>query len=406
MVKVECSKRCAETKRWKIELFSENTLPLLTTPANVPEGAITSLIIYILIALGFSFLCSIWEAVLLSTSFSHIELLVKQGKRAGRIMRHHKEKLEQGISAILTLNTIAHTVGAAGAGAQAAIIFGNKWIGLISAILTFLILIFSEIIPKTLGAHFWKQLTPFTAYGVKALIWILYPVVWGTQGLSRLFIPRKREAVISRSELEVLAQIGVKEGTLEEKEHLIFKNLLYLNRVKVSDIMTPRTVVFMLQEDMTVREVFANHRILAYSRIPVYNESMDDITGFVLRHQILSAAVEGKEQLELHQFARSIHPVPDIINVARLLEEFIKRQEHIFLVINEYGGTEGIITLEDAIESLLGVEITDETDIVADLRALAKQRRSQRPRPLGLSRNEKRSEAHTASKAKPSLPNG
>ncbi|MFQ6113358.1 MAG: CNNM domain-containing protein [bacterium] len=378
-------------------LFSENILPVLAISTGDSEGAIISLIIFVLVALGFSFLCSIWEAVLLSTSFSHIELLVKQGKRAGRIMRHHKENLEQGISAILTLNTIAHTVGAAGAGAQAAIIFGNKWIGLISAILTFLILIFSEIIPKTLGAFYWKQLTPFTAYGVKALIWILYPVVWGTQGLSRLFTPRKREAIISRSELEVLAQIGVKEGTLKEKEHLIFKNLLYLNRVKVSDIMTPRTVVFMLQEDMTVGEVLANHRVLAYSRIPVYKESMDDVAGLVLRYHILSAAVEGKEQLSLHQLARPIHAVPETVNVARLLEEFIRRQEHIFLVINEYGGTEGIITLEDAIESLLGAEITDETDLVADLQVLAKQRHSRRLQPLGLSKNEKSGEAQTTS---------
>ncbi|MFQ5709881.1 MAG: CBS domain-containing protein, partial [bacterium] len=260
----------------------------------------------------------------------------------------------------------------------------------------------SEIIPKTLGAYYWKQLTPFTAYGVNALIWLLYPVVWGTQTLSRLFTPRKREAIISRSELEVLAQIGVKEGTLKEKEHLILKNLLYLNRVKVSDIMTPRTVIFMLQEDMTVEEVLANHRILAYSRIPVYKESMDDVSGFVLRYHILSAAAEGKEQLRLHQFARPIHPVPKTVNVARVLEEFIRRQQHIILVINEYGGTEGIITLEDAIESLLGTEITDETDLVADLRVLAKQRRAGRLQPLELSKNEKTGDARTASTEKSS----
>lgn len=370
-------------------LISENILPVLVTPIGESEGAITSLIIYVLVALGFSFLCSIWESVLLSTSLSHIELLVKQGKRAGRIMRHHKENLEKGISAILTLNTIAHTVGAAGAGAQAAIIFGNKWIGLISAILTFLILIFSEIIPKTLGAYFWKQLTPFTAYGVEALIWILYPVVWGTQGLSRLFTPRRRQAIISRSELEVLAQIGVKEGTLKEKEHLIFKNLLYLDRVKVSDIMTPRTIVFMLNESLTINEVLTSHQILAYSRIPIYNESVDDTTGYVLRYHVLSSAAEGKEHLRLRQLARPIHLVPETVNVASALEEFIRRQEHIFLVINEYGGTEGIITLEDAIESLLGAEITDETDVAADLRVMAKQRHSRRLHPLGPSKNEK-----------------
>lgn len=349
--------------------------------AGHSEGAVTSLIIYVMVALGLSFLCSIWEAVLLSTSFSHIELLVNRGKRAGRIMRHLKQNLEQGISAILTLNTIAHTVGAAGAGAQAAIVFGNKWIGLISAILTLLILVFSEIIPKTLGVFYWKQLVPFTAYGIKAIVWILYPIVWGARGLSRLVTPRRQAPTISRSELEVLAKIAAKEGALEEKEHVIFKNLLYLRRAKVSDIMTPRTVAFMLQQDMTVGEVIANHRVLAYSRIPVYEKNMDDVTGFVLRYHILSAAAEGKEHLRAHQLARPIHPVPETVSVSRVLEEFIRRQEHIFLVINEYGGTEGIVTLEDAIESLLGTEITDETDLVANLQLMAKQRHYRRFQP-------------------------
>jgi CBS domain containing-hemolysin-like protein len=383
-------------------LFSEKILPVLVTTPSGSEGAITSLIIFVLLALGFSFLCSIWEAVLLTSSFSHIELLVKQEKRAGRIMRHHKQNLEQGISAILTLNTIAHTVGAAGAGAQAAIIFGNKWIGLISAILTLLILIFSEIIPKTLGAFYWKQLVPFTAYGIKVIVWILYPIVWGARSLSGLITPIRQEPTISRSELEVLAKIAAREGALEKKEHFIFENLLHLRRVRVSDIMTPRTVVFMLQQDMTVGEVFANHRVLAYSRIPVYKESMDDVTGLVLRYHILSTAAEDKNQLRLQEISRPIHPVPETLSVARVLGEFTKRREHIFLVINEYGGTEGIITLEDAIESLLGAEITDETDLVADLQVLAKQRHSRRLQSLGPSMNEKSAEAQAASTIKPS----
>jgi CBS domain containing-hemolysin-like protein len=371
----------------EVALFAENILPALMTPSSDSEGAITSLIIYVMVVLGFSFLCSIWEAVLLSTSFSHIELMIKQGKRSGQIMRHHKQNMEQGISAILTLNTIAHTVGAAGAGAQAAIIFGSAWIGLISAILTLLILIFSEIIPKTLGAFYWKQLVPFTAYGIKVLVWILYPVVWGVRGLSRLITPHRKEPTISRSELEVLAKIGAGEGILKEKEYLILKNLLHLNRVKVSDIMTPRTVVFMLHDTLTVAEVVAKHKVLTYSRIPIYKESVDKVTGFVLRHQILAAVAEDKDQLRLQQLSRSIHPVPETLSVARVLDEFTRRKEHIFLVINEYGGTEGIITLEDAIESLLGTEITDETDLVTDLRALAKQRHARRLQPLAPSRD-------------------
>lgn len=234
------------------------------------------------------------------------------------------------------------------------------------------------------------------------LVWILYPVVWGARGLTRLITPGRQEPTISRSELEVLAKIAAREGAIEEKEFFIFKNLLRLRRVKVSDIMTPRTVIFMLQHDMTVGEVLANHRVLAYSRIPVYKEGMDDVTGFVLRYHILAAAAEGKEQLRLHQFARPIHPVPETVDVAKILEEFIRRQAHIFLVINEYGGTEGIITLEDAIESLLGAEITDETDLVADLRELAKQRRAGRLQPFGLAQNDKTGEAQAASTAKSS----
>lgn len=367
-----------------VPTFAEGLPLVLATSAGDSAAAVTGLLIFVVIALGFSFLCSIWEAVLLSCSFSHIELLVRQGKRSGRMMRHHKQNMEQGISAILTLNTIAHTIGAVGAGAEAAIIFGSNWIGLISTILTLLILIFSEIIPKTLGAFYWRQLVPFTAYSVQLLVWILYPVVWGTRGLSRLITPRnKKEPTISRSELEILAKIGVGEGVLKEKEHSILKNLLYLHRVKVSDIMTPRTVVFMLQESMSVEEVIARHQVLSYSRIPIYKESVDDVTGFVLRYHILAAAAEDKGRLRLFELSRSIYPVPQTLSVARVLEEFTRRQEHIFLVINEYGGTEGIITLEDAIESLLGVEITDETDPVADLRELAKQRHARRLLPLG-----------------------
>ena len=340
--------------------------------------AISVLIFYVLFALSFSFFCSICEAVLLSTSFSYVELLVEKKERVGKMMRGHKQNMEQGISAILTLNTIAHTVGAVGAGSQAAVIFGNKWIGLISAILTLLILVFSEIIPKTLGALYWKQLVPFTAYSLKILIWILYPIVWITHSISQLITFRSKNPTTSRAELEVLAKIGAREGILEDKEHVILRNLLFLSKVKVSDIMTPRTVIFMLQENVTVENVKDNSQVLTYSRIPVYGKSTDDVCGFVLRHQILSALAEDRDKVKLSELKRPIHSVPETVDVARVLEEFTKRHEHIFLVIDEYGGTAGIITLEDALESLLGTEITDETDLVVDLRELAKKRHSRK----------------------------
>ncbi len=340
------------------------------------------LILYVAIALGFSFLCSIWEAAFLSTSFSHIELLVKRGKRSGYIMRQQKQNVEDGISAILTLNTIAHTVGAAGAGAEAALIFGNQWIGLISAILTLLILVFSEIIPKTLGARYWKQLTPFTAYGIKILVLVLYPVVWASRQLGRLLTPKKIEPTISRAELEILAQIGAGEGVLRQEEHRILENLLHLNRVAVSDIMTPRTVVFMLKATATIQETMAEPEFLAYSRIPVYENDLDDIKGYVLRQDVLSAASGEQSNVQIGQIARPLHAVPETMTVSRVLRELTKRQEHIFLVIDEYGGTAGIVTLEDALESLLGTEITDETDLVTDLRKLAEKRHARRFKKL------------------------
>ena len=338
------------------------------------DGTVAGLIAFISIALGFSFLCSVWEAVVLTTSLSYVEVQVDEGKRSAEIMRWIKANLEQAISAILTLNTIAHTVGAAGAGAQAAGLLGNEWLGVISAVLTFLILVFSEIIPKTLGAVYWKQLMPFTAYGVRGLIILLYPAVKAFHYLSRLITPSEKEPTITRLELEALAEIGEDEGALAKEEHLILSNLFKLDQVTVGDIMTPRTVVFMLPESMTVGEVTSNHPLLAHSRIPLFKENHDDVIGFVLRHQILSTAAEDKHDTPLKELVLPIQAIPESVSVAKALQEFISLRDHILLVLDEYGGTAGIITMEDAIESLLGIEIVDESDIIEDMRQLAKAR--------------------------------
>ncbi|MFP4321862.1 MAG: hemolysin family protein [Anaerolineales bacterium] len=334
--------------------------------------------VYISVALAFSFLCSIWEAAVLSSSLSYIEVMAEQGKRFAVVMRRIKENVEDAISAILTLNTIAHTVGAAGAGAQAAAVFGNEWFGVISAVLTFLILVFSEIIPKTLGAVYWKPLMPFTAYGVQGLIWVLYPAVKAFQVLGRTIASGDKAPTVTRSELEALAEIGQDEGTLEKEEHIILRNLFRLNAAHVGDIMTPRTVVFMLQEDMTVGEVAQKHPLIVHSRIPIYRENHDDVVGFVLRYQLLSAVAEDKHDVKLNQLVLPIHSVPESLPVSKVLREFITRREHIFLVLDEYGGTAGIVTMEDTVESLLGTEILDESDVVADMRMLAKQRYDRR----------------------------
>lgn len=358
---------------------------ILAAPAPVSdasvEGSVSGIIFYISIALGFSFLCSVLEAVLLSTSLSQIELAVADGKRYGTLMQKHKQNVETPISAILTLNTIAHTVGAAGAGAQATAVFGNEWFGVISAVLTLMILVFSEIIPKTIGAVYWKQLMPFAAYTTQLLVVILYPIVWLLQQTTRLFQSDEDHPTVTRSELEVMAKISAVEGALDENENKVLRNLFQLNRVHVDDIMTPRTVMFALPQNTTIGEVVEKHPHLPYSRIPIFGENHDDIKFFVLRHDIFSQSANDKNNIPLIELKRPIHSVPATLSVAKVLNEFTTRGEHIFLVFDEYGGTAGIITMEDAVESLLGAEITDESDIVADMREFAQQRYK---RQLGL----------------------
>lgn len=343
-----------------------------TTAAS--NGSIGGLVIYILVALGFSFLCSVLEAVLLSTSISHIEVLAEQGRRAGKLMQHHKDNVERPISAILTLNTVAHTVGAAGAGAQAAAVFGSEYIGVISAVLTLLILVFSEIIPKTLGAVYWKQLTPFSAYMIRLLVIVFFPAVWVFEVMTSLMRPSEEEPTITRTELEVLAKISMKEGALVERENRIVRNLLHLHSVAIETIMTPRTVMMALQKDLTVQEVMEKYPTIPFTRIPIYDENIDHIQGYALRHEIFERVAADEHNTPLAELCNPMYAVPETNNVAQVMDEFILRKEHIFLVVDEYGGTAGIISLEDTIESLLGIEITDETDLIADLRQHAQQR--------------------------------
>lgn len=344
------------------------------TPGDGSEASWTVLIIYIVIALGVSFLCSVLEAVLLSTTPSYVEQLADQGKRAGRLMQRHKQDVERPISAILTLNTIAHTVGAAGAGAEAAGLFGNQFLGLISAVLTLLILVFSEIIPKTLGAVYWRKLTPPAAYVIQVLVVGLSPAVWFFEKLTVLLRTNQSEVTVTRADLEMLVRIGAKEGSLLEQENRVMRNLLRLNQVKVETIMTPRTVMTALPQALTIQEVMERYSAVPYSRIPLYKDDRDDVVGYVLRYHILQKSVLGEHHVTLESLRQPIKVIPETASVGQVLTDFVNQQEHIFLVLDEYGGTAGIVTLEDAIESLLGMEITDESDVVADLRQLAEQR--------------------------------
>lgn len=361
-----------------MEPFAPMLTFITTAAAPVPgaegSGTLSGLITYITLALALSFLCSVLEAILLSASPSYIETLVQEGSSAGKLMSTHKENVELPISAILTLNTIAHTVGAAGAGAEATALFGSEYFGLISAVLTFLILVFSEIIPKTIGAMYWRPLLPFAAYAIRLLVWVLYPIVWFLQWTTRIFQRDENTPTVTRHEIAAMASLGADEGSINESETRVLRNLLQLNRVHVYDIMTPRTVVLMLQEKLTIGDVMQRQRVLPFSRIPIYGDSLDDVTGFVLRHDILSRAAHDEDNICLCDIKRDLHPIPAGVTVTDALNELVKRQQHIFLVIDEYGGMAGVLTMEDAFESLLGAEITDESDLVADMRKMAQER--------------------------------
>jgi CBS domain containing-hemolysin-like protein len=351
-------------------------IPILAAGTGGAEGSgeWSALLFYIIIALGISFLCSVWEAVMLSVPVSHVELMVEEGSAAGRIMQGLRQNVERPISAILTLNTIAHTVGAAGAGAEATAIFGSEAFGVISAVLTLLILVFSEIIPKTLGAVYAKQLTAFTAHSLRGLLFVLAPAVYAFEFVTRVLRPSEDSPTVTRSELQVMARISAEEGGILERENRIVSNLLQLADVQVETIMTPRTVVLMFKKDMTVGEVIEKHKVLPFSRIPIYDESADNIRGYVLRHEIYKRVASDEHDVKLEDIAREIHVVPETNSVAQVLNDFIIKQDHVFVVIDEYGGTAGLITLEDTVETLLGIEILDESDRVADLRELARRR--------------------------------
>jgi len=328
------------------------------------------LLVYLSLAVVISFICSLLEAVLLSISPSYLTVQAQKKQKYGRILLAMKSDIDRPLAAILTLNTISHTVGAAGVGAQVSLLYGDQRVAIASGILTFVILIFSEIIPKTLGASHWKTLAPFTAYTLKFLIAILYPIVWTMELISKFFGGENIHRV-TREEMIVTAEIGATSGILKKKESNIIKNLLMLDNIYVSDIMTPRSVMFTLEGTRTIESVIEAHKPIRYSRIPVYNENPDHIDGVVHRYEILEASSQDLDSKTLAEMMTPVHTVPEDLSVSNCLDQLIHRNDHLFVVADEYGGIAGLVTLEDAIETLLGVEIVDEFDSVADLRAFA-----------------------------------
>lgn len=337
-------------------------------------GLMILLITFVLIALIFSFLCSIAEAVILSVSPAYVALLEKQGISSASILRSLKQDIHRPLAAILTLNTIAHTIGAAGAGAQAQAIFGSNTVAVTSVVLTLLILIFSEIIPKTIGAEYWRILAPTTAYALRVLIFLLYPFVKIAEKLTFSTRTEPRLNGFSREEFAVMAEVSADEGQILHQESRLLKNLLLLSGTNVSRVLTPRSVVFSRPENSTVAEYFYQYDHIRFSRIPLFGGSeSENITGFVLRNDLLLAQARGNSDIQLSNYARNIDVIPKSTSVARALETFIESNSHIMMVVDEYGGVEGILTLEDLLETLLGDEIVDEGDQAVDMQQLARR---------------------------------
>jgi CBS domain containing-hemolysin-like protein len=328
------------------------------------------IIILIILSTTTSFCCSLLEAVILSTTHAHIAVELKKGRRYAQILEHLKNNVNRPISAILTINTIANTAGGAAVGAQVQRLYGEKFLSLFAAITTVVILVCGEIIPKILGATFWKRLAPASAYILRGLIVVVYPFVWLAEHLAKA-LGGSDESMVSREEVIVTAEMGADEGSIRPKESAIIKNLLMLDNMKVSDIMTPRAVMYAFESGTTVGEIMSKHKPVRFSRIPVFRNDLDHILGVVHRYKILEEVSHDRDAVTVDQLMTPIHSIPENISVAAALDQFIKRHEHIFVVIDDYGSTTGIVSLEDAIETLLGVEIVDEFDSVADLRQLA-----------------------------------
>ena len=337
------------------------------------------LLFYLAIAIGVSFLCSILEAVLLSATPSYIETLRTEKPRAGALVERVKGRLDESLASILILNTFAHTMGAFGVGAQALTVFGARWETLIAVLLTLAILYFSEIIPKTLGATYWRTLLRPSAFLILWLVRLVYPLVWIATRLTKL-IGKEAEGEITRDEIRAMASLGKQGGALVARETEYLSNLLSLREITTEEVLTPRTVVHMLDQSISVSEALDDPNTRQFSRMPIFGENPEDITGKVLRHDLFMAERSGHGDQPVKNFAKSILRVSEKMPVQPLLELMLKNHVHLCLVEDEFGQTSGIVTLEDAIETLLGREIVDESDTVEDMQELARNKYRERLR--------------------------
>jgi CBS domain containing-hemolysin-like protein len=330
------------------------------------------LVIYFLAAVIISFVCSVLESVLLSVNMPYISVLEKERPPVGELLKSHKKNIHKSIASILILNTIANTLGAAAVGAQAERVFGTGAVFYVSIVLTFAILFFAEIIPKTIGATYWKQLAPVAAYVIRFFIWITYPIILMTLFVTNRIKKDDEGHSLTKEELLESALLSEDEGVLDEQESDIIENILRLDDIKVQDILTPRSVVFALEGNRTIDDIVKNEAdIFKYSRIPVYDETIENVTGMIMTKQLFAQALKDNT-IQLKKIQKNIYRINEQVPVSWALDLFIEKKEHMFLVLDKYDQVEGIVTLEDCVETILGVEIVDESDAHVDMRELAK----------------------------------
>ena len=332
------------------------------------------LIAYLLGAMLISFLCSVLEATLMSTPISYLTMREEEGYKPAARMKAYKQDPSRPIAAILTLNTIANTVGAAGVGMQARALFGSVGFGIVSALMTLLILIFSEIIPKTIGTSHWKSLTGFAAKAIHGLIIILYPLVRCVEALQKHITPKTSETAISREEVGAMADVAEESGELDEDENEIIQNLINIDEITASDAMTPRVVAAIAPESMSIKSFYKDRRFYHHSRIPVYAKNDEYITGYVLRMEALQLMAEDKFDAKLSDIRRDVESFPEETPIVDVWNGMLEKKEQIAIIINEYGSFQGILTMEDVIETILGDEIVDERDAVVDMQQLARDK--------------------------------
>jgi CBS domain containing-hemolysin-like protein len=352
----------------------------------------TLLVFFFCFAIGVSFACSLWESVLLSITPSYVTRVSAGGKRTGRLLNEFKQDIDRPLAAILTLNTIAHTIGAIGVGAQASRIWGSGGVevtgllinyeAIVAALTTLAILVLSEIIPKTIGANHWERLAPFTVRSLKILIVVLWPLVKMSQVITQFLKKDKTQPVFSHADFLAMTEMGRVEGQLDDREAEVIKNLLSLNRLRVHDIMTPRPVVIAGDRTQTVSGFLEEHPDLPFSRIPVYEGDIDSVTGVAFKDDLLAATATGDGERTLAELERETLFLPETLSVAGVLPQLLENRRQLAVAVDEYGVTAGVVTVEDVLETLLGLEIMDEQDSVADLQRLARERWAARRRRI------------------------